>query len=291
MTKTALLIDTHYLCHRAYHAMGAATMGGPGMVFGVMRDITTLLEMFVPDRVLWAFDDPGGTTARAAIVPGYKSGRRARHAADAPEAREQRIELSKWITRLRREFLPNMGFANIVKHRGYEADDVLAVAVDGLPPDVTAVIVASDADLYQLLTPAVCIYNPRTRAFTTYAGFMARWGIYPPVWAEVKAWAGCPSDDIPGCRGVGEKTAVKWLTGQLKDTTGAYETIVNSIDVYTRNIQVTRLPLPGCPPVRLRPERWSSEGWAGVARTIGARTIVDRPPSVFPRVSRGRKHA
>lgn len=79
-----LLIDTNYLCHRVYHALGDLTFGGAStaVVFGVLRDIVGLQSFFSTGRCIFAFDHGGMYSARRDILPGYKSSRRKRHAAE-----------------------------------------------------------------------------------------------------------------------------------------------------------------------------------------------------------------
>jgi 5'-3' exonuclease len=61
----------------------------------------------------------------------------------------------------------------------------------------------------------------------------------------VKKIAGCNSDCVPGVQGVAEKTAIKYLTGDLKTTTKKYQDIVNNGEVIERNHKLVVLPFEG----------------------------------------------
>ena len=104
------------------------------------------------------------------------------------------------------------------------------------------VIVSTDQDLWQLLSgDRVTVWNPRTKKMLTEQAFRERWGIGPSQWADVKAIAGCPGDGVPGVPGVGEKTAAKFMAGRLKDTTKAYNRVVEANDLWERNLRLVRL--------------------------------------------------
>jgi 5'-3' exonuclease len=61
----------------------------------------------------------------------------------------------------------------------------------------------------------------------------------------VKALAGCPGDNVIGVHGVGEKTAVKFLGGHLKEDTKAWRAILGATELWRRNLDLVRLPFPG----------------------------------------------
>jgi len=79
----------------------------------------------------------------------------------------------------------------------------------------------------------------------TEAWLIGEYGIAPSQWADVKAIAGCSSDGVEGVRGVGEKTAAKFLRGNLKPASKAHQAIVAGNNVWRRNLPLVRLPFPG----------------------------------------------
>lgn len=239
-----LLVDCHYLCHRAFHTTGGLSHAGvpSGVAFGVLRELENLSNMYSPSRCILAFDHPG-KGLRAIEYPEYKSSRRNYECSD--EEKEQLEMFREEVNRLRLEILPELGYRNVLCEKGYEADDIIAAFAGQIHVKDSGVIVSSDGDLLQCLRENVVLYNPRTKKVTTSQSFREEWGIYPQMWASVKALAGCDSDDVVGIRGIGEKTAAKWFSGKLKASSAAYKKISENLDVYNRNIDLVRLPYPG----------------------------------------------
>ena len=91
--------------------------------------------------------------------------------------------------------------------------------------------------MFQLLNKNVRLYDGKT--FTTYKKFTKTSNCTPEQWALVKALAGCPTDNIKGIRGVGEKTAVKIIRGEHKKTLNDYRSVVE------QNLPLVKLPYPG----------------------------------------------
>lgn len=285
-----LLIDTNYLCHRAYHAMGDLTHGGrgTGAIYGVLRDIVSLQDYFATGRCVFALDY-GGRGHRHNILPSYKSSRRARHAEESEEDREARKDFRRQISCLRTQYLPEAGFRNVYAVEGYEADDIIASIAADVPDHDEAVIIASDQDLWQCLRPNVWCWNPHKRRGYSIEKFREEWGIEPEQWPDVKALAGCSTDDVPGVPGVGEITAAKWLRGALGAHTAAATKIAAATEVYQRNLELVQLPFPGTPKFKLRKDKVTEEKWQALADSLGMRSIRSAVPRTATRKSKGRK--
>ena len=103
--------------------------------------------------------------------------------------------------------LPEMGFANVFEEKGYESDDIIASLVVG--SDERTVVISSDKDLYQLLN--WCNICDIKGSVYTKNMFIREYKINPSGWKRVKSIAGCNTDNIKGVKGVGEKTAIKYL--------------------------------------------------------------------------------
>jgi 5'-3' exonuclease len=235
----ALLIDVSCLAYRAFHTTGDLSHEGvrTGVLFGVFRSAMDLMELFATDRVAWCFDR--GYVGRSELYPPYKTGRRQM----TDEEAEAHQTLRDQLRELHKTWLPRIGFENVFSQKGYEADDVIASACQSNPGRM--VIVSSDSDLFQLLSSSVSIWNPIRKREVTSGEFSLEWGVAPSMWADVKALAGCSSDGVEGIRGVGEKTAAKFLNGKLQPGSKAYESIVTHNDVWRRNLPLVRLPFPG----------------------------------------------
>lgn len=283
MTKPWLLLDCPYLAHRAYHALGdvLSFREEPTVViYGIMRDISILMEEFLTDRVVFAFDF--GYGKRQELLPTYKCSREKAHENDSEEEQQSRRAFRHQIRRLRELYLPKLGFRNVFSQEGYEADDVIASIVKRtLKEDDEAIIVGTDQDLWQLINPNVSCYNPKTRRIIDVDAFVKQWGIEPALWANVKALAGCTTDDVPGLRGVGEITAVKWFRGSLKPDSVIYRRInTEGMEVHNRNIKLVRLPFEGTERFALAKDEVTPERWQAVADKLGIQSLRDAIPGL-----------
>lgn len=240
---TWLLVDTMYLCHRARHTTGAMGYGGCriGVSFGVVSEIERLMDRFDPKLFVFAFDSVGRDKRRA-LCPGYKANR---YENKTEEEKEQMRAFYKDVECLKCRVLPQMGFSNVFRCEGYEGDDIIASISSRLPLDTDAVIVSADSDLWQCISSAVCCYNPTTKTILNLDAFTARFGISPSEWSTVKAIAGCRSDNVQGVEGVGEKTALKWMRGELNGKNKAASKILESVELIHSNMGIVRLPLDG----------------------------------------------
>jgi DNA polymerase-1 len=284
-----LILDTNYLCHRAFHTMPELSNEdiGTGAVFGVLRDIVTLQTEFATGRTVFTFDY-GGRGLRCNLSPTYKSSRTERYAEEDEAQQERRRNFRAQVRELRSSYLPDIGFRNVFAAKGYEADDLIAMVAAGVTEDDEAIIISADEDLWQLLRPNVWHYNPTTRHATTYEKFRAKWGIDPFQWANVKAWCGCETDDVEGVEGVGPVTAAKWVAGKLPPHYKTWRLCSDNLATYNRNLPLVRLPYPGTPACTLQPDEVTEERWQAVLDRLGIKTIRDVPVTAV-RKSRGRK--
>ncbi len=273
--KTWLIIDSNYLCYRAFYSMGDLSHEGvkTSVVFGFLREVVQLMERFETDYVVFCFDH--GKSLRCVSHPDYKSKRKPKD----PEKREVIREVRKQINTLRKTYLPEIGFKNVFSQRGYEADDIIGSLTENLAKHREAIIVSSDEDFYQLLGPRVLIYNPGKKRPMTVKSFREEFGINPDRWVDVKAMAGCSTDDIDGIEGIGEKTAAKFLRGDLDSKSKAHEKIVKGNSIWRRNVDLVRLPWPGVRPFKLKRDRISKEGWSAVMSSLGINSL-ELPPSL-----------
>lgn len=241
--RTWLLIDTQYLCHRAFHSTGELQFEGryTGVAFGVLRDLEKYIDLFAPDRTILAFDHR--RNFRKELEPTYKS-RRGQYSGNrllTEEELARRAIFYDEIRDLQVDILPRFGFRNIVCVEGYEADDLIAFAADKTPINRESVIIGTDKDLYQCLQSRVSIYNPCTEKTTTIADFQEQWGIDPAQWVTVKALAGCVSDEVDGIEGIGDKTAAAYVGGRLK-AGKKFQAIEAGLGIVAKNMPLVRLP-------------------------------------------------
>jgi DNA polymerase-1 len=247
-----------------------------GVLYGIFRDIVEFCDLFSTDRIAFCFD--GGIDHRLEIYPGYKEDRRQRRKEMDEGEKETRRQLRRQIYRLRNGLLVDAGYRNVFWQEGYEADDVMAaICEQHLGSGREFVIVSTDQDLFQCLCKdRVVQWNPITKRATTQKLFEDVYGIAPSMWAHVKAIAGCDGDCVPGIRGIGEKTASKYVAGTLKATTKAFQSIVPELERIERNLKLVRLPFPGCGPFQLVDEPVDPRAWDKVMTSLGMSSLVGR---------------
>lgn len=268
-----IILDVSYLCWRAHHTTGQLSFMGQqtGVLFGVLRDLLNFRSQMATDNFIFAFD-LDDKTKRRELFPDYK--RKSIAAVRSEQAERDHVKSQR--TRLLKEILPRIGYKNLLAAPGFEADDMIAAAVATLK-DKDIEIISADKDLYQLLSDRVSMYNPDSRKHSPYVtlkSFRESWGIRPNLWAEVKALAGCKSDAIPGIEGVGEKTACKFLLGELGESQVKNRILAQKEEVLGRNLPLTRLPFPGTPTVKIEKAKPDWGQFREVLEELGMKTLV-----------------
>lgn len=268
------LLDMDYLCYRAWYAMGELQIGDvfTGVTFGVLRDIISIQDRFMPSRIIFCFDH--GKGIRKEIFPGYKQ-KRLMHQTDFDKESKKHFDQQR--TDLKTKYLTDLGYKNVFFHYGYEADDVIARVIQDYP-EKKHIIISSDHDLYQLLSPTVSMYNPRSQEITTYKEFCKEWGVEPTQWVDVKAIAGCVSDSIPGVKGVGELSAAKFISGRLDPSSAMYRKVVAGNDIWKENIQLVKLPLDGIKGFEVKESDVLAQEWEALAERLGFKSLRGAAP-------------
>ena len=234
-----LIIDSNYLCHRAIHTTGPLSYRGmpTGVIFGFLNQLFTLGQAVRPDETVFIWDSR--KSKRRKRYPFYKN-----RGHEEPDS--DLIAAFSQFSQLRCHILPELGFCNNFIQSGYEADDLIAKLVME-EPEPKFITASGDQDLYQLLDHTDMYSMPKSVQIkqVTKRTFMEEYGIKPKDWVRVKQIAGCSSDTVPGIKGVGEATAIKYLLGQLKPESVKYKAIEAGRDIINRNEWLVKLPLPG----------------------------------------------
>lgn len=277
--RTWLVLDCHYLCHRAFHTSRDLSWKGKpsGVIFGFLKTISALKDRFQTDHVAFCFEHRH--IFRRNIYPAYKAHRRTKERTG--EERRLYESLCIQISELKERYLPKIGFRNIFCFRGMESDDIMAAIAGGMLENEEVVLVTSDSDLYQCLRSNVSIWSPQKRRLLTERWFQRQYGIQPRTWSVVKAIAGCPSDGVKGIEGVGEITALKFIRGELDTGSKAFQSISSEKgrEIVRRNKSLVKLPFEGCPtPVLRREDNVTEESWISVCGMLGMRSIANHPP-------------
>lgn len=247
------------------------------VVFGTMRDICELQELHSTTNIVFAFDH--GIPKRLSLYPNYKSNRIGKVVSE--EDKQIKSAIKEQIDLLRTDYLPSLGFSNVLFENGYEADDIIASLCHTIPKnkDSTCIIVSTDKDLYQLLRQdAVSMYDPRNKRSTTEDSFKKEWKISPNWWWRAKSIAGCNTDGIDGVSGVAEKTACKYLAGKLSITSKAYANISNNEKLILDNEKLVKLPFPGTPEFTLKKDEVTIKKWNELTTKLGMRSLLNHCP-------------
>ena len=238
MNKPTLIIDCHAICHAVKHTIGDLSYEEQkvGIIFGFMKQLLSLSTKFETNKFIFAWDSK--KSYRRDIYPNYKSRKRR----SEEEYKFDKFAFKQFI-KLRLYVIPTIGFKNSFIQTGLEADDVIAAITKNY--DRKFIIISGDNDLYQLLSPTVSMYSTRAKKETTQESFSEKWGVPPSKWVKVKQIAGCRSDTVKGIEGVAEKTAIKYLLGELGEKTKAYDRIEKGTKIIERNKTLVELPFEG----------------------------------------------
>lgn len=218
--KKVLLIDGNNLMFRSYFATaysGSIMRNSKGQatnaLYGFVSMIKKILDEERPQYMVVAFDI--GKNFRHDKYKEYKAGRNA-----TPDDLKSQMPIAK-------EILDVMGIKHL-ECAGFEADDIIGTLAKeaDLDPEYDGLIISSDHDLMQLISPVVGMkmLKPKDSVYYTVESFREEYGFDPIKIIDLKALMGDASDNIPGVKGIGEKTA-KTLIQTYGSLDGVYENI------------------------------------------------------------------
>ena len=219
--KTLLLIDAYAMIYRAYYAfIRTPRMNSRGentsAIFGFVVTLEDLIKRIKPTHMAVAFD-PAGPTFRHEAYEQYKA------------QRQETPEDIRWAVPRIKQLLEAMNIP-VLDVPGYEADDVIGTLAHKAENDGFEVYMATpDKDYGQLVTDHVFMYRPRHNGGFEKLGpqeVCEKYGIQNQKQViDLLGLMGDSSDNIPGCKGVGEKTAV-----QLLQQFGSIENLLANTD-------------------------------------------------------------
>lgn len=207
--KRIVLLDTHAIIHRAYHALPEFTgpTGAPtGALYGLVSMLLKIITDLKPNYIAACYDLPK-PTIRHEAYEGYKATRAKTDDALALQLGESRKVFEAFSIPL-------------YEREGFEADDLLGTIAHEMKKEknVDVIIASGDMDTLQLVD------DERVRVYTLKKGIndtilydekavVERFGFLPALIPDWKGLRGDPSDNIKGVKGIGEKTATELIIG------------------------------------------------------------------------------
>ncbi|MCL2774076.1 MAG: DNA polymerase I [Oscillospiraceae bacterium] len=216
-SKVMFIIDGNSLINREYYGMPQlSTKSGiyTNAVLGFTNKLIKYIEQLSPDYAAVAFDLPA-PTFRHLAYSGYKASRKG-----MPDELAMQLPYVKDLCGI-------FGFSVLTKE-GFEADDIIGtVAKRGEQSGVMTYILTGDRDSFQLISDNVTVFFSSNTSVTEYnhEKILSEYGVEPNQLIDVKSLMGDASDEIPGVKGIGEKTALK-----LVQENNSLEEIYNKLD-------------------------------------------------------------
>jgi len=240
MSKTKpklIIIDGNALIHRSFHALPPTLRTKSGQIVNAVYGFTSFLlkalNEFHPEYVVLTLDKKG---------PTFRHEQYAEYKATRVKAPDELYEQIPFVKKVATAFnIP------IFELNGYEADDLIGTICAQMTPEknLEKVIITGDLDTLQLV-------SDRTKVYTMSRGLTdgllyddnqvaARFnGLKPEQMVDYKALRGDPSDNIPGVRGIGEKTAEELLL-EFKNLAGVYAAVKkNSAKIKPRILELLK---------------------------------------------------
>ncbi len=206
MKTPVYVLDAYGLIYRSYFAFISKPLTNRegknvSAVFGFFRNLHSLFQKYDPKVFIAAFDSRT-PTFRHELYAEYKATRQ-----KTPEDLHAQVPIIE-------EILTALG-VSIVRQDGFEADDIIAsVAARARAEGRECRIVSGDKDLMQLVGGPVSVLKPgKTGGWDEIdsAGVAAEWGVGPELMLDYLSLTGDASDNVPGVKGIGDKTALKLL--------------------------------------------------------------------------------
>ena len=198
-----VLVDGSSYLYRAFHAFPLLTNknGEPtGAMYGVLNMLKSLIAQVEPSHIAVVFDAKG-KTFRDELFEQYKSHR-------PPMPDDLRAQVQPLHTIIKALGIP------LISIEGVEADDVIGtLALQAANDGKNVLISTGDKDMAQLVNDHIMLINTMNNTLLDREGVIEKYGIPPELIIDYLALQGDASDNIPGVKGVGEKTALGLLQG------------------------------------------------------------------------------
>ena len=229
--KTFLLVDGHALIHRAYFAIPPfKTKDGfpTNAIYGFFTILQKAIKDFSPSYLVILYDTPK-PTFRKKLYKNYQIHR--------PKTQDDMIVQ---IPKLKEIF--NEGSVYQLEMGGFEADDLIGTITTKISDSsIKKIILTGDKDIFQLINSSTYVMTPQI-GFSNAILYddeqvMKKLSVSPSLIADYKALAGDPSDNYPGAKGIGPKTAVK-LINEYKSIENLYKNLENINDERVKKLLI-----------------------------------------------------
>jgi len=230
-TSRLFLVDGYALIYRAFFALISRPLTtsrgeNTSAAWGVVNFLQRLLETHKPEYLAWVHDS--GLSFRHERYPAYKATRE-------KLTSELQADFDRGMERIRQVL--DASHVPIITLQGYEADDVIGtLAAQGIAAGLNVVVVSGDKDFQQLVRPGVWLLNPGRggpasveEQWVSVENGSERLGVPPVHVVDYLAMVGDSSDNIPGVKGIGEKTAQ-----ELVNSYGTIENILAHTEEITK---------------------------------------------------------
>ena len=200
------LVDGHALAYRAFFAFANAPLSNSrgeetGAVYGFVNTLISLIVKHKPEHLAVVFDS---------LEPTFRHERFELYKAHRPKMPDGLIRQLPWIF----EAVDAMHIARL-QSPGFEADDIIATLARRYRDRTRVAIVSGDKDLLQLIDDSIHVMRPGKGAVLENeldpAGLQANTGLRAEQFVDYLSLVGDTSDNVPGVRGIGEKTATELL--------------------------------------------------------------------------------
>lgn len=269
-----LILDSNYICHAVFHSIPALThnLAQTQVIFGFIKKLISVSRWIKPNNIVFAWDSK--YSIRKEVYPKYKE-QRAEFAKELTKAEKINKDLAyKQMDLLRNIVLHDLGFVNSYDQYGYEADDIIASVIKN-NCDCEFIIASTDSDLYQLISDKCILYNPFTGAIMDFKKFKYEYGCPPSMWGEARSISGCNTDNVEGVKGVAEKTAIKYLFGELSENSKKYKDIKNHESITKINRELIVLPMYGTKKIVIKnQEKLSRIKFVKVCEKFGFKSLL-----------------
>lgn len=197
-----------------------------GGLIGFLRSLSYTINLVRPTRVILVFDGKGGSTNKRYLYPEYKANRGIRRVTnwDIFDNQQQESEaITNQLTRLV-DYLKCLP-VDLISVDKIEADDVIGYMATKLQGNVT--IVSSDRDYLQLVCQRISVYSPTKKKFYDEKTIIKEYDSSPNNFLMQKVLLGDTGDNVPGVKGLGQKTLAKMYPELRDDEIITLDEIVN----------------------------------------------------------------